>query len=145
MCVHTCIACQAWNRRVYIHLLCLLFSVLHNSKRHFLKWKSAATAALFAKKRNRRTEVNGGAAVHLDHWRRSSVLLLRLNFYIKWTEVKEAWRSESERKWQWDHRTDRRGTGWDFRPIAAQKQAALNRSWVPPVLLSNPAWQMPIL
>ena len=41
--------------QVYIHLLCLLFSVLHNSKRHFLKWKSAATAALSAKKRNGRT------------------------------------------------------------------------------------------
>ena len=40
--------------QVYIHLLCLLFSVLHNSKRHFLKWKSAATAALSAKKRNGR-------------------------------------------------------------------------------------------
>ena len=26
----------------------------HNSKRHFLKWKSAATAALSAKKRNGR-------------------------------------------------------------------------------------------
>ena len=26
----------------------------------------------------KRTEVNGGAAVHLNHWRRSSVLLLRL-------------------------------------------------------------------
>ena len=41
--------------QVYIHLLCLLFSVLHNSKRHFLKWKSAATAALSAQKRNGRT------------------------------------------------------------------------------------------
>ena len=40
--------------QVYIHLLCWLFSVLHNSKRHFLKWKSAATAALSAKKRNGR-------------------------------------------------------------------------------------------
>ena len=53
--------------QVYIHLLCLLFSVSHVSKRHFLNWKSAATAALSAKKRNGRTEVNGGAAVHLDH------------------------------------------------------------------------------
>ena len=32
----------------------------------------------------------------------------------------------------------------DFQPLAVQKQAAPNRSWVPPVLLSNPAWQMPI-
>ena len=40
--------------QVYIHLLCLLFSVSHVSKRHFLKWKSAATAALSAKKRNGR-------------------------------------------------------------------------------------------
>ena len=53
--------------QVYIHLLCLLFSVSHVGKRHFLKWKSAATAALSAKKRSGRTEVNGGAAVHLDH------------------------------------------------------------------------------
>ena len=53
--------------QVYLHLLCLLFFVSHVSKRHFLKWKSAATAALSAKKRNGRTEVNGGAAVHLDH------------------------------------------------------------------------------
>lgn len=43
------------NRRVYVHLLCLLFLVFHNSKRHFLKWKSAATAALSAQKRNGRT------------------------------------------------------------------------------------------
>ena len=49
--------------QVYIHLLCLLFSVSHVSKRHFLNWKSAATAALSAKKRNGRTEVNGGAAL----------------------------------------------------------------------------------
>ena len=40
--------------QVYIHLLCLLFSVPHVSKRHFLNWKSAATAALSAKKRNGR-------------------------------------------------------------------------------------------
>ena len=33
----------------------------------------------------------------------------------------------------------------DFQPLDIQKQAALNRSWVPPALLSNPAWQMPIL
>lgn len=33
----------------------------------FPKWKSAATAALSAQKRNGRTEVNGGAAVHPDH------------------------------------------------------------------------------
>ena len=37
--------------RVWQHRLCLLFSVSHNSKRHFLKWKSAATAALSAQKR----------------------------------------------------------------------------------------------
>lgn len=49
------------------HLICLLFSVSNVSKRHFLKWKSAATTALSAKKRNGRAEVNGGAAVHLDH------------------------------------------------------------------------------
>ena len=36
------------------HRICLLFSVSHVSKRHFLKWKSAATAALSAKKRNGR-------------------------------------------------------------------------------------------
>ena len=41
--------------QVYIHLLCLLFFVSHVSKRHFLKWKSAATAALSAQKRNGRT------------------------------------------------------------------------------------------
>ena len=41
--------------QVHIHLLCLLFLVFHNSKRHFLKWKSAATAALSAQKRNGRT------------------------------------------------------------------------------------------
>ena len=34
--------------------ICLLFSVSHVSKRHFLKWKSAATATLSAKKRNGR-------------------------------------------------------------------------------------------
>ena len=45
------------------HRICLLFSVSHVSKRHFLNWKSAATAALSAKKRNGRTEVNGGAAL----------------------------------------------------------------------------------
>ena len=33
----------------------------------------------------------------------------------------------------------------DSQPLDVQKQAAPNRSWVPPVLLSNPAWQMPIL
>ena len=44
-------------------LLCLLFSVSHVSKRHFPNWKSAATAALSAKKQNGRTEVNGGAAL----------------------------------------------------------------------------------
>ena len=43
------------NRRAYIHLLCLLFFVSLNSKCHFLKWKSAATAALSAQKRNGRT------------------------------------------------------------------------------------------
>ena len=40
--------------QVQLHLLCLLFSVSHVSKRHFLNWKSAATAALSAKKRNGR-------------------------------------------------------------------------------------------
>ena len=49
--------------QVHIHLLCLLFSVSHVSKRHFPNWKSAATAALSAKKQNGRTEVNGGAAL----------------------------------------------------------------------------------
>ena len=40
--------------QVQLHLLCLLFSVSYVSKRHFLNWKSAATAALSAKKRNGR-------------------------------------------------------------------------------------------
>ena len=37
------------------HRICLLFSVSHVSKCHFLKWKSAAIAALSAQKRNGRT------------------------------------------------------------------------------------------
>jgi len=53
--VPPCPACQVWNRRVYIHLLCLLFRKSHNSKCHFLKWKSAATAALSAQEQNGRT------------------------------------------------------------------------------------------
>ena len=40
-CTYTCCACYS--------------TFLHNSKCHFLKWKSAATAALSAQKRNRRT------------------------------------------------------------------------------------------
>ena len=45
---------------------CLLFLVFHNSKRHFLKWKSAATAALSAKKRGGRRQ-SMARSVHLDH------------------------------------------------------------------------------
>jgi len=40
-CTYTCCACY--------------FAFPHNSKCHFLKWKSAATAALSAQKRNGRT------------------------------------------------------------------------------------------
>ena len=40
-CTYTCCACNS--------------PFLHNSKCHFLKWKSAATAALSAQKRNGRT------------------------------------------------------------------------------------------
>ncbi len=48
-------ASKSKNRRVYIHLLCLLFCKSQDGKCHFLKWKSAATAALSAQKRNGRT------------------------------------------------------------------------------------------
>ena len=52
-CTYTCCACYS--------------TFPHNSKRHFLKWKSAATAALSANERNGRTlsmvKMNGFAAI----------------------------------------------------------------------------------
>ncbi len=66
--VGTSVPCLPSLKSQSVHTPAVLaIPFLHNSKCHFLKWKSAATAALSAQKAKRTDAVNGGEAVHLDH------------------------------------------------------------------------------